>query len=221
MKICPKCKENKPDSMFHRSARAKNGLQSRCIECHKKYVKENWTQLRAYQYSWREKNPEKYKEIQQRAAPQKKAYGLKYRQENKAIFNARVAAWAAKNYDHKRMTNKQWRIENAEHNKEVFRKWSIANRDKECAKAARHRAAKMKACPSWANLQEIGLIYAEAQRISRETGIKHHVDHIYPLQSKWLCGLHVPLNLRVIPASDNMSKSNRHWPGSDSIKEAA
>ncbi len=43
----------------------------------------------------------------------------------------------------------------------------------------------------------------------RETGIKHHVDYFYPLQGKTMCGLHVETNLRVIPALDNLRKSNR------------
>ena len=48
----------------------------------------------------------------------------------------------------------------------------------------------------------------------RETvvGGRWHVDHIVPLKSKIVCGLHCSANLQVIPAIINSSKGNRVWP---------
>ena len=80
------------------------------------------------------------------------------------------------------------------------------------ATSAKRRARKLKATPSWLTSQhhdEIKAIYKEAKDLERLTGVAYHVDHIMPLINRYLCGLHVPWNLRAIPASENMSKSNR------------
>ena len=77
--------------------------------------------------------------------------------------------------------------------------------------AMRH-AAELKATPPWLTAddeQKIETIYAIADYLTRKTGIKHDVDHYYPLRALTCCGLHVPWNLRVIPAAKNQSKGNR------------
>lgn len=66
--------------------------------------------------------------------------------------------------------------------------------------------------PGWASLKKIEAIYQRAVHESDINGIKMHVDHIVPIVSKYVCGLHVECNLRVITASENIAKSNRHWP---------
>ena len=71
------------------------------------------------------------------------------------------------------------------------------------------RALLRRACPPWVNRDAIRAIYKEAAKLERETGICHHVDHIIPLFHKFVCGLHIPDNLQILTATENLKKSNR------------
>jgi uncharacterized transporter YbjL len=96
---------------------------------------------------------------------------------------------------------------------EKVRAWQKLNRDKVNANQARRRAAKLQAMPRWLTAEDklkIVEFYKLAKRLEQETGVKYHVDHIVPLQGINICGLHVPWNLQVIPAYDNISKSNKY-----------
>ena len=96
--------------------------------------------------------------------------------------------------------------------KEINRAWRVKNPAKSNAITAKRRAIKLNATPAWLVAEDydrISAMYAEAARLTRETGIVHHVDHIIPLQGKSVSGLHVPWNLRVITASANASKGNK------------
>lgn len=66
-----------------------------------------------------------------------------------------------------------------------------------------------RATPPWVDTKEINRLYDEAKRITLETGVPHHVDHIWPITHEAFCGLHVPWNLRVIPSQNNYSKRNQ------------
>ena len=50
-------------------------------------------------------------------------------------------------------------------------------------------------------------IYAKAERLNRETGVKHHVDHDRPLARG---GKHHPDNLIVVPAALNLAKGAKY-----------
>lgn len=88
------------------------------------------------------------------------------------------------------------------------RVWRLTNPDKNCAKEARRRAAKLRAIPPWADADKIAEIYAQAAEL-RALGVDCHVDHIVPLQGRTVSGLHCQDNLQILLASDNLSKGNR------------
>ena len=73
------------------------------------------------------------------------------------------------------------------------------------------RAKRRNAVPKWFETikEDVQKIYIEARTKTLETGIPHEVDHIIPLVSDYVCGLHVPNNLRVITRYENRSKQNK------------
>lgn len=143
----------------------------------------------------------------------KKQRERRWREQNRTQDLQRKRIWREQNLERRREYSLQWRKHNSNKTKQYIRIWRENNRDKERIRSGYRRARQKQATPAWANHAEINAIYAEAARLEKETGISHHVDHIYPLASPYLCGLHVAENLQIIPAVDNMSKSNRSWPG--------
>ena len=80
------------------------------------------------------------------------------------------------------------------------------------AHCAKRRARKHHATPEWLNEDDLWMIeeiYHLANLRTKVTGTDWAVDHIIPLQSKRVCGLHVPWNLQVITSSENSVKGNR------------
>lgn len=76
----------------------------------------------------------------------------------------------------------------------------------------KHRRTKHKqATPKWltdAERAQIRQIYIDAMTVTRITGVKWVVDHIYPLRGETVSGLHVPWNLVPMTRAANLIKSN-------------
>lgn len=73
------------------------------------------------------------------------------------------------------------------------------------------RRKHREATPPWITRKqksEMRSLYQIAITMSKTTGEQYVVDHIYPLRSETVCGLHVPWNLRVITQKENLLKSN-------------
>ena len=87
--------------------------------------------------------------------------------------------------------------------------WRKNNKDKNTYKSQAYRARKIKAIPQWADNDKIKSIYAMASWLSFSCFQEYHVDHIIPLKNSKVCGLHTQDNLQIIPAHDNLRKSNK------------
>ena len=73
-----------------------------------------------------------------------------------------------------------------------------------------------RAQPVWADTKRIRAIYDKAREM-RRAGFNVHVDHVFPLCGDSICGLHIPANLEIVDASDNMNKSNKWYPGREQL----
>jgi len=85
--------------------------------------------------------------------------------------------------------------------------------EKHLARTRKRQTAKLQRVPKWLTVDQIKVMqafYQIAAMLTRENNEPWHVDHIIPLQGKNVSGLHVPSNLRVIPGSENVKKSNKY-----------
>jgi antitoxin component HigA of HigAB toxin-antitoxin module len=171
MKKCCKCKFEKSFEEFSKNKTRKDGYQTKCKSCVKKYQKEN--------------------------KDKKSEYDKQYYKENK---------------DKKCEQNKQYREGNKDKISEYNKQYNKENKDKMNALWSKRRAKKLQATPSWLtveHLKSIERFYTISKEMGLISGVKYHVDHIIPLQGETVCGLHVPWNLQVIEASENLSKQNK------------
>jgi arsenate reductase-like glutaredoxin family protein len=107
---------------------------------------------------------------------------------------------------------KRYRTENRELINEKKREYRKINAAKVANDNRARAARKVHATPSWANREAIEKFYETSQGLSMLLGEWYHVDHIVPLTSDFVCGLHCEANLQVVPAVENLTKNNRWWP---------
>lgn len=159
----------------------------------------------------------------------KKEYKKQWYEKNKDRLREKAKQHYLENKEQKKEYARKWREENREHHREYSRQWQASNKELAAARlkkwykdnpgmrayysSSRKKAVKQ-ATPKWLSdfdQLKIKCLYQVSAMYSRESDQAWHVDHIVPLKGKEVCGLHVPWNLRVIPATDNIKKSNKHY----------
>lgn len=97
--------------------------------------------------------------------------------------------------------------------KQAYRqKWKANNVVQVRADTKARRRKHRDATPPWLTKKEkteIRQLYQMAITMTKTTGEQYVVDHIIPLRGEFVCGLHVPWNLRVITQAQNLEKSNK------------
>ena len=126
----------------------------------------------------------------------------------------RYNVYFQKNRDeiNKREAIKRTIPEYKEKKKSINKNWWKNNPDKSRAYVRKRQANKINATPKWANLKYVELFYKIAIEEQERIEEPCHVDHIVPLDSKLVCGLHNEFNLQVVTATYNSKKGNRFWP---------
>lgn len=213
VKLCTKCGETKPVDQFSKNKSKHDGLHGRCKSCDNARTRVWYEANRERDLegcrTWRAANKERAAataRARRNAAPEKhRAYVQKYRERHPD----RIAAYAEATREQKNAYHKRWYALNLEDKRAKNRQWSKENPGKHGALCAKRRAQELKACPAWADLDAIALMYRIARRVSRQTGIKHEVDHIIPLRGKVVCGLHVETNLQLLTLQANRAKHAR------------
>ena len=186
-RYCSKCEELKSIESFNKDSSRGSGIKYSCKSCEANYYLDNKEHIDERNKKWSQNNLDKVS-----------SYQKTYRKDNKEKIIIESKLY--------RKNNKK---------KEAYRHkiYRQNNPDKINANVAKYRAAKLNRTPSWLTEKEEQLIkdlYSKAKDLEKIYGINYHVDHIIPLQGKLVSGLHIPSNLQIITAKDNLSKGNTY-----------
>jgi hypothetical protein len=194
-KICTSCKVEQHVSNYYAHTGGKFGVTAKCKPCMQ-------ASRREYQADYAKANAE-----------HKRAKSKQWAIDNAERAKATQAAWYAANSDRKKASVAAWATQNPEKRRAAQKR--VARKrcpHRKAADRVAYKAAKLCATPAWRNQSKIAEFYFAADFLGMVTGEWHHVDHMVPLKSKMVCGLHVEHNLQVLPADENQRKSNRYWP---------
>jgi len=162
----------------------------RCVDCanlaSSEWKKAHLAACTEQKRKWAERNRERVRSV-------KKSY-YKSSQKDRESQAARAKKWLEENRDKSRAATAKWRK---------------ANLPIAAAAAARRKAKLLQRTPVWADHDKIRQFYVLAKDLTEQTGVEHEVDHIYPLQGKYVSWFHVETNLQILAKAANRAKGNR------------
>lgn len=162
---------------------------SQCISCRKEADKRTYTKNKEAALARRNKflvkNPEYHKEWWLRTRETRSAHIKKYREENKEKLLQGSKRWREANHD--KMIKS--RILRGFHERQATPLWTKNNEWEEFCHQEIYSLSVLRSCL---------------------TCVKHEVDHIIPLRSKSVCGLHWSGNLQILPKIANAKKGNKY-----------
>ena len=224
-KKCSKCGEVKGLECFYKDKNTCDGIRGQCKVCviasAKNNYQENKERKKEYNRKHYQKNKEHLNERSRKYRLENKDYlkdhDRKYYHENKEGRRE----YARKYYQDNIEAVKEYRLENKDYLNERNRERKKENPDKTRAYAAKRRSRKHNATPEWLTEEQdnkIKLYYKIAKALEMMDGVKRHVDHIVPLKGSGVRGLHVPWNLQILTAEQNLSKNNSYSDWGDYVK---
>jgi hypothetical protein len=161
---------------------------------------------------YRIKNLERVKEHEARGRAKRKdahrLYAAMWYQANKEKVKlaSRQRYQRIKHSPREKFAKRKWRLDNLVKTREYNRLYRQRHKDRVTAIVQGRNARKRQARPTWANEAKIRVLYRTACILTKIMKRRFEVDHIYPLNSPFMCGLHVETNLRVLSREENMRK---------------
>ena len=238
-KECRKCKTTKVRSEFHKHSGYKDGMHHTCRVCRnlsrrdgKSHFKSDFTkdgfcyckscdeylplnEVNFYKFNVEKNSKSSYcRTCHNKASYRTRDKSLKsaqqkaWRDKNKSKISTYKAKYISKNRDRVLTQDKEYRArpEVKASRRKYERRYYQANRSKmiaiSCAYDSRVRTSR----PKWQEQAEINSYYKSAKSKAME------VDHIVPIKSDLVCGLHCIDNFQLLTRSENASKGNRYWP---------